>query len=78
MGDLGGPKSEIDPTFAMKIMQLEARVYEKESRLARIRLDIQDLENLSIKQKKFELQQVELERIKLTNELNKLKGESNG
>lgn len=78
MADMGGPKPEVDPTHEMKIMQLESRIYEKESRINRIKLDIQDLENLSIKVKHFELKQIELERVKLVKELRTLQGESNG
>lgn len=76
MGDIGGPKPEIDPTLAMKIQQMESRIYEKESRMQRIELDIKDLENLSIKQKKFELEMVKMEKDKLLKELSKLKGET--
>lgn len=74
MSDIGGPAPEVDPTNELKIMHLESRIYEKESRIARIKLDIQDLENLSIKTKKFELKQVELEHKKLVEEKRKIMG----
>ncbi len=68
MADYGTNNYLVDPNAEVKALNLDAKIQERVSRIARIRQDIEDLEKMAIVSKKAELKMLELELKKLKDE----------
>ena len=65
----------VDPNVEVKVLQLEAKIQERISRINRLKQDIDDLTKMAIKSKQAELKMFELELLKLRADLVRLKPE---
>jgi len=69
MSDIGENRYLVDPNAEVKILNLEARVQERISRINRLNQDIEDLTKMAIKSKQAEIKMLELELNKLKKDL---------
>jgi hypothetical protein len=73
MADIGQGKFLVEANLEVKVLNKEANIQERVSRIKRLNQDIEDLTEFAIKQKKAEVVMLQLELIKLREELNVLK-----
>lgn len=73
MADIGTGKFLVEANLEVKILTKETDIQEKVSRINRLKQDIEDLTEFSIKAKLAEMKMLELELIKLRGDLEILK-----